>query len=679
MCVVLSLTLMVVSFCRVYLSYDFLFFGDKVLDSVIDAKLLGSKLGAEILKFIGSQLLVYFSFALTILGLAWLTAYLFALPPERRKTLVLAWFFLLALATFVANAHFYPWSALGMYFSGLVSYRIAGVSPAGLILTAVGTCTLAVTLGAVAKRLRGIRSRAVLLYMGCTCLAVALIVSFTSSANQNSKATDSTRPHVILIGVDSLRPDFTLVADNENFTPHVNDFLREAIVFEDVITPLARTFPSWVTILTGRHPHDTGAVINLIQRESIDTSPTLAEILRDRGYSTFFAMDEVRFANIDESYGFDKVIGPPMGAADFLLATINDAPLSNLLAQTRLGAMLFPHSHANRSAAHLYMPEAFTDKLEEELDFSRPTFLAVHFTLPHYPFYWARAPRVTDAHDVRDPKFYEQALKEADSQVGKLLDILRRKGALQNAVVVLLSDHGESLGRTADVLLTEDMRRMGEYRIPLDRSGHGTSVLAPAQYQVLLAFRGFGRAPLAYLEPAEEATPATLEDVTPTLLDLLNLGASGLRFSGQSLASVLGSQQTPSDPPFRIRFTETEFNPRTPAAGFDAERELARQNAKFYRVDNDTGLLTMRRELIDEALQDREYAAIGERYVLAALPGVKMTSTAQQKYVLVSRDRTEPPRFVSSGDLSEDGEPALLWSALHHRFAAELRQREPTE
>ncbi len=36
-------------------------------------------------------------------------------------------------------------------------------------------------------------------------------------------------------------------------------------------------------------------------------NPTIADVLRQHGYQTIYSTDEVRFANIDEAYGFDQV------------------------------------------------------------------------------------------------------------------------------------------------------------------------------------------------------------------------------------------------------------------------------------------------------------------------------------------------------------------------------------
>jgi hypothetical protein len=112
-------------------------------------------------------------------------------------------------------------------------------------------------------------------------------------------------------------------------------------VLGDVTSPLARTFPAWMSTLTGRHPASTNARFNLMPRAKVEAGDTLADALREAGYSTIYSTDEVRFANIDESYGFERLVTPPIGASDFVLGTANDLPLPNLLSATPLGAGSF--------------------------------------------------------------------------------------------------------------------------------------------------------------------------------------------------------------------------------------------------------------------------------------------------------------------------------------------------
>ena len=82
-------------------------------------------------------------------------------------------------------------------------------------------------------------------------------------------------------------------------------------------------------------------------------------MLRAAGYRTVYSTDEVRFANFDESYGFDQVITPPIGAIDFVIGSYNELPLATVVANSKLGRWLFPYSYANRGAATMFQPQTY--------------------------------------------------------------------------------------------------------------------------------------------------------------------------------------------------------------------------------------------------------------------------------------------------------------------------------
>ena len=157
------------------------------------------------------------------------------------------------------------------------------------------------------------------------------------------------KPHVIVLGVDSLRLEYLRRYGGQGLTPNLDRFLSRADLVRDTTTPAARTFASWVAILTASPPV-TGARFNLADRRIVSANPTIADVLRGRGYHTVYSTDEVRFANIDETYGFDQAITPPIGASDFLIGTLNELPLASVVINTRVGQVL-SFSYANRGAA----------------------------------------------------------------------------------------------------------------------------------------------------------------------------------------------------------------------------------------------------------------------------------------------------------------------------------------
>jgi len=73
----------------------------------------------------------------------------------------------------------------------------------------------------------------------------------------------SGKPNVIIIGLDSLRPD----AINRKDTPAIYHFLASSHTFTRAYTPLARTFPSWVSLLTATYPKKMVHVLIFVRQK----------------------------------------------------------------------------------------------------------------------------------------------------------------------------------------------------------------------------------------------------------------------------------------------------------------------------------------------------------------------------------------------------------------------------
>ena len=430
------------------------------------------------------------------------------------------------------------------------------------------------------------------------------------------------RPNIVILGVDSLR-----LAELQRFggpgrTPNIDAFLRKSDIFPDTTTPLARTFPSWMSILTGRSPRSTGAVFNLIRREDIDDDPTIGDMLATRGYRTVYATDEVRFANIDRTYGFDQVITPPIGAVDFLIGQIGDLPLSNVVANTRLGGFLLRYLHANRGIAYLYRPDTFVDRLRHELPAGGPVLAAIHLTVAHWPYFHAGTPLGLQMHGGEAPSpAYVEALQTADRMFQEVLDVLQSKGILENALVVVLSDHGEAFGIPSESLLnvTDSVDGL-QAPVEVLNWGHGQSVLSPVQYQVLLGFRGFGSQ--AEIGAQGRDLPAIGEprgrraDRDGVVARALSRAVDGI-----SLAPLLRSPLSSRGPDeHRIRFTETDFVVTPTDSGEVEEEDAARQAARLLEVDRTSGWLQWRPEMVGPLLAKKERAALDATRLLAAMP-----------------------------------------------------------
>jgi len=465
---------------------------------------------------------------------------------------------------------------------------------------------------------------------GVLLIAIGLFYYFTPPVFAIKDASSPTRPNIIIIGVDAVRPDFLsfFAHTQKTKTEHFDDFLRQATVFSDAITPIARTFPSWASILTGKYPVHNGIRFDLADLKGMRLI-TLPVILQRYGYESIYATDETRFSNIDQQFGFDHVISPPVGLNDFLLGTLNDFPLSNFVVNTFLGRWLFPYSYANRPAYTTYDPDSFLKLLQPALQKSRekPLFLAIHFCLPHFPYFWA-------SYSYRDTTralpHYRAAIARMDKQFSDFMRLLAREGLLKHSIVVLLSDHGEALELIGDRMTEEKLFMPGlankkkiiphfypqamEDEKVNQSAGHGTDVLSSTQYRSLLALRTYGTEMAAKAQVVNGL--ASLLDVKATLLDWLDIpNASDEGMTLRPYMTHPDRHITRSD-----FFIESDFSPQAIRTTHPEMRQVLFAGVDLFKIDAVTRRITFKKSMADLIISSKQVADIDGHWILALYP-----------------------------------------------------------
>lgn len=296
-------------------------------------------------------------------------------------------------------------------------------------------------------------------------------------------------PNVILYLVDALRADHLgCYGYSRPVSPHIDAFAGGAVLFRHTVAQCSWTRPSTTTILTGLYPR-THKVNNLRHKLS-EQALTLAEMLRARGYRT---AGFVTNGNVSARYG---------------------------LGQGFETYKLLPYKHS--SAADVNAEAA--GWLRNGWTKDTPFFLYLHTIEPHTPYDPAPAFRRRFAPEVHDealtqarifrfldlgkavptPEMFRSFLDLYDAEIatndaafGDLIDLLVRRGLLDNTVIVFVSDHGEEF---------------------LDHGGweHGTT-LHDELLNVPLIVRVPGTGPRTVQRQVQQV------DVVPTVLDLLRL------------------------------------------------------------------------------------------------------------------------------------------------------------
>ncbi len=400
-------------------------------------------------------------------------------------------------------------------------------------------------------------------------------------------------PNVILIGIDSLAPSHMgYFGYPLKTTPHLDEFLSEAVIFQNCFLPIARTFPGWYCILTGQYPMTSGVRLNLMKRHHINPNTrTVPQILKnDEGYFTAYFTDETRFCNIRPEDGFDYLEHPLMGIRDFVFGSIHDFSLSNVFFSGPLGYVPFDFIRINRAVSHIYQSRYFANELVSYLDVLQAKekfFLMVNFVASHWP-YISSSPYPLMFQASRDPQInlYDGAVRMADDQFGRLMENLKKKGLYEKSLVIVLSDHGES------------------------EEGHGTTLRAVDQNRTLLAIKPVG----STINMSIDKLVRTI-DIAPTIYDFLLEKQPGLRFDGTSLKPFLaGMTSVPGFADSRI-IMETEFSLDAPGGIGLALQEMIDQGIDFYEFDK-KGVITVKDEFFDQLIKNRQRAIQTKRWRL---------------------------------------------------------------
>ncbi|MEY8252260.1 MAG: sulfatase-like hydrolase/transferase, partial [Colwellia sp.] len=488
------------------------------------------------------------------------------------------------LGIFQLNSYFFPISKHS--YSALSSLEL--YSPASILFLGTVLATLIYGLCYFSAKL--------FLHKKMAAFVVLLtIASILPYQNRYSSNPDTEQPNIIIIGIDSLRPELI-----ERSMPFLNMKLTQSSIFPNSFTPFARTYPSWNTILSGEFPTSHLARFNLIdERMQNQHTKFLPEILSDKGYYSIYASDERRFSQIGTFQGFDEVLGPRTGLADFILGSYADHPISNLITLFSISSLLLPEIAINRASAHLYKPESFSNYLSDKIIESKehPLFLSVHFCLAHWPFYFSTSKerREKKGEEGRNP-YYLDSLAGVDRQIQALWKDLQKQDILSNSIIIFLSDHGESWN--------ENLIFQSNSAEPISffSNGHGNNIISNNEHRVLMAFYQGKDHGIS----SSNAT-STLADITPTILDILNIPPP-LSIDGLSLKNKLSVND-------RVFPVESGFSVSA-ASSKNIDKEKAAQQALSRYSLTTRGELRLKIEEIPFLLQGKRIGVRNRKNIL---------------------------------------------------------------
>jgi len=327
-------------------------------------------------------------------------------------------------------------------------------------------------LGRLRGALAGISSGgwSVWAWLTAPILVLAGLLALAGWMTAPSSGHGNKGPNILILASDGVRVD-RMVDRGKTLAPHVWKLSQRSAVFTRAYTSLARTFPSWVTLLTGRFPERHGI------RHMFPTTAQLARVglalpghLAAHGYRTEVMADYAGeiFSRVD--LGFQRVSAP---AFDF----------SKIVEQTglRVHTNLLPYVTGGLGRRFVPMVNGFPDASDPfilarrvrralvRLQHRDRFFLTVFFSVTHFPYaapnpYYRRyavpgyrgpfkygktrmfgegKPSGKDIRQVRG--LYDGTVSAMDDAMAQVFVTLKRLGLAKNTIVVITADHGENL------------------------------------------------------------------------------------------------------------------------------------------------------------------------------------------------------------------------------------------
>ncbi|MGE5648222.1 MAG: sulfatase-like hydrolase/transferase [Acidobacteriota bacterium] len=336
--------------------------------------------------------------------------------------------------------------------------------------------------------------------LGCCC-AAAIAASFVACKPKTPQAGAKLRPlNVVVVTVDTLRASRLHCYGNDKIeTPTFDRLAQKGVLFESAVAQTPLTPPSHASIFTGLYPNvhqvrNTGGFA--LQPSSV----TLATLLQKQGWDTA--------AFIGASV-LKKTFGLNQGF------TVYDDQMPK--AEESREEREYPERKAGIVVDHaLAWLNAQSGK---------PFLLWVHLYDPHMPWEPPSPFREKYKNDL-----YDGEVAYTDQQLGRLLDGVAKKSPADKTLVVVLADHGESLGDHGEfshgVFLYD-----ATVRIPFLMNGPGVPAGLRVKHQ------------------------ARTVDVLPTVMDLLG-GKAPAAAQGVSLVPAFSGK----DPGATYSYEETLYS-----------------------------------------------------------------------------------------------------------------------
>ena len=259
--------------------------------------------------------------------------------------------------------------------------------------------------------------------------------------------------NLLLISIDALRADhLSCEGYNKETSPNIDRLVGEGVYFSNTITPVSRT-NSIISLLTGLYPHSHG-VAGLFEKMRPDVV-TLQEILGRHNYKTCgynIAVDKTgiekgfsefnllrwKIINLvkekaDKLFNKNLEFGPAKKLTDFAIRKIKKLKKSKFFFYLHYGDLHWPY----------IPPEPYDNMFDPDYN-GNHDFNGINKNIKRGDLIFNNSLSAGERdHSIAH---YDGALKYVDTEIGRLLRFFKENDLMENTLIILCSDHGESLG-----------------------------------------------------------------------------------------------------------------------------------------------------------------------------------------------------------------------------------------
>ncbi|MBN1756311.1 sulfatase [bacterium] len=365
--------------------------------------------------------------------------------------------------------------------------------------------------------------------------------------------------NIIVIGLDALRAgNLGCYGISPSPSPNIDRMAERALLFKNAYTCINYTDPSFTSLFTGKYPlshgilnHGPRVTNEEVQRFTDSRIPLLSEILQKEGFKTL-AIDWL-FRWHKRGYDYYSGVRATGSLRGFLKQQVRKFPwIRKVLGSSmieKVGNKFFRGQSKPYEDA-IYVTDQAIKLLKQNSD--NKVFLFLHYWDVHTPYLppdefipegvdratikrmehqFVDNPNLKETYQQYQEAvlrnlpvikaFYNAEISFLDRELGRLFRFLDEKDRLSKSLIIILADHGESLG---------------EHGIYMDHHGLYDQTM---HIPLLILHPDF---------PDGQVLPGLVQniDIMPTIFEILNLNAP-LGFDGKNLLDLTRGEELYSE------------------------------------------------------------------------------------------------------------------------------------